>query len=107
MKNIPSYKEFKSLDIDQQIEILMQLKRQYRVKDILNVWGISRGTFYKLIHNLNVPLKKDSPIQDNTTFTISFNGVYAGKQIAEKISKLIDIIDVTKNFYIRLEIKEL
>lgn len=110
MKNIPSYEEFKGLDINQQIETLLQLKRQYKVKDILDVWGISRGTFYKLIHDLNIPLKKDFPdvpIPDSTTFTISLNGIYTGKQIAEKISKLINIIDETKKFYIKLEIKEL
>lgn len=110
MKNIPSYEEFKGLDINQQIETLMRLKRQYKVKDILEVWGISRGTFYKLLHDLNIPLKKDSidtPVPENTTFTVSFNGIYTGKQISEKISKLINILDESKKFYIKLELKEL
>lgn len=109
---IPSFEEFKSLSTETQAEILKKLRKEYKSVKIIDKWNISRATFYTILHNLNVPLKDDEENQDSpddlSNFSITFNGIYNSKDIVNKISKLIEIINnENKNYYVKLELKEL
>ena len=109
---IPSFEEFKNLPAETQAEILRKLRKEYKSVKIIDKWNISRATFYTILHNLNVPLKDDEENQDSsgnlTNFSITFNGIYNSKDIVDKISKLVEIIkNENKNYYVKLELKEL
>jgi hypothetical protein len=109
---IPSFEEFKNLPTETQADILKKLRKEYKSVKIIDKWNISRATFYTLLHNLNVPLKEDDENQDTSenlsNFSITFNGIYNSKDVVDKISKLIEIIkNENKNYYVKLEIREL
>lgn len=109
---IPTYEEFKNLPIETQAEMLKKLRKEYKSVRIIDKWGISRATFYSILHNLNVPLKDEEDNQESSdnlsNFSITLNGIYNSKDIVNKIDKLIEIIKAeNKNYYIKLEIREL
>lgn len=125
--NIMPYDDFKKLDKDEKRKVLSEYLKRFSREEIISVWNVSKQTIYDLTYKLsltqkriiNVPSKemvdkkvaikeKKAEIKKTPTaeFNISLSGNMPGKQIKERLSKILEFIEDNQNFSITFEIKE-
>jgi len=51
---IPTYQEFETLDEDEQKEMIVMLREEFKTEDIKKAWGMSTGGFYSVLNKLGV-----------------------------------------------------
>lgn len=105
MDNFITYKDFKNLTPEIQRDLILKIRKEYPVKDIIEKWGISKATFYNILNNLNQLNEDESDNLDH--FSIAISGIYDGNQLHENLSKILELINKDKKFFIKVKIKEI
>ncbi len=123
---ILSFDEFQQLSREKQAEVLQKWREEKSAEEIIKIWGISKGKFYNIVRELNLPVgstrrkttyKKahqleiyqpdTSETEPSDKFILILRGEYEGKNLIDKLMKLSAALDESGIQYrINLEIRE-
>lgn len=118
---IMDYNEFEKLTDEAKRTALMRWREKYSTQAIINKWGISRVKLYNLIHKLDIPtdakkgrktdIEQKQPPHFNpylhTNLSIVLEGYYKGRDIREKLEKLLNFFNDDETYQIQIRIIEI